>query len=161
MSSTAQLIVGLKASYKDIYGGWLKQNNNCGYCVHMSQNTKCPKARFFSVCYTAPVKLKHWKELKGCKAHIKAVGDSRKSMEVISVNLTHTCTRSSHNKRKRNYLTRHIQNVSDVVSVYQPARGGSVGRSCAIPSIPVVPGRWGLVPRPPVMKNIDESVVSL
>jgi hypothetical protein len=30
-----------------------------------------------------------------------------------------------------------------------------------LPRIPVVPGRWGLVPRPPVMKNIDESVVSL
>jgi hypothetical protein len=36
-----------------------------------------------------------------------------------------------------------------------------VGECCAIPSVPVVPGRWGLVPRPPVMKNIDESVVSL
>jgi hypothetical protein len=36
-----------------------------------------------------------------------------------------------------------------------------VGRSCAIPSIPVVQGRWGLVPRPPVMKNMYESEVSL
>jgi hypothetical protein len=26
-----------------------------------------------------------------------------------------------------------------------------------LPRIPVVPGRWGLVPRPPIMKNIDES----
>jgi hypothetical protein len=36
-----------------------------------------------------------------------------------------------------------------------------VGECCAIPRIPVVHCRWGLVPRLPVVKNMYESVVSL
>jgi hypothetical protein len=52
-----------------------------------------------------------------------------------------------------------VCNANPMVIVFASKK--CVGECCAIPSIPVVPGRWGLVPRPPVMKNMHESVVSL
>jgi hypothetical protein len=46
-------------------------------------------------------------------------------MEIVSLNLTHTCTKDQENKRKRNYLTKDIKNLSTVMEAYVPAQGGN------------------------------------
>jgi hypothetical protein len=46
-------------------------------------------------------------------------------MEIISINLNHTCSKDG-NKRKQNYLTRDIISVmSNVLDVYYPADSGN------------------------------------
>jgi hypothetical protein len=124
MSTSLQLAVGMKLSHQDISSRWLRYNNNAGYYVHLSQNVATPKARFLSVCYTAPTKLKDRKAFDGCKAHIKAVGTTRDKMQILSLDLNHTSNRES-NKRKRNYLTKEIAKTSEVLQVYEPAPAGS------------------------------------
>jgi hypothetical protein len=123
MASTLQLSVGVKASHSTIVSQWLKFNNNSGHYVHTSQNIKSPQARFFSVCFTAPTKLKERKDFQGCKAHIKAVGPNQESMEIISLDLTHTCEKAM--SRKRNYKRKTIELLSDVPKFYIPAAAGS------------------------------------
>ena len=54
MSSKQQLAVGYCASWKDIKLKWLKHNHDSGYQMKVSQNIVKPKARYFSVCFTAP-----------------------------------------------------------------------------------------------------------
>jgi uncharacterized membrane protein len=117
MTSTLQLTVGNKASHGLITTGWLKYNNQPGYCVHTSQNIQSPIARFFLVCYSAPIK-----KVKDRKEAV-LLGPNRDKMEIVSVDLVHSCERNT--KRKRNYLTKEIQNVSDVLKVYQPAKYGN------------------------------------
>jgi hypothetical protein len=48
-----------------------------------------------------------------------------------------------------------------VVCLHNNPMGQVLEGAVQLPRIPVVPGRWGLAPRPPVMKNMYESVVSL
>jgi hypothetical protein len=123
MTSTHLLAVGMKMSHVDISSAWLKYNNNAGYSVHLSQNTAAPKARYLSVCYSAPTKLKERKDWHGCQAHVHAVGNTRETMEILSLDLNHTCSRNI--KGKRNYLTKEIAQTSQVVQIYQPAPAGS------------------------------------
>ena len=59
----------------------------CGYQVKVSQNIEKPKARYFSVCFTAP--KTGWKlaPLDVCKAHTKAVGKSWDDMTICQPGL--------------------------------------------------------------------------
>jgi hypothetical protein len=78
------------------------------------------------VCYTAP-KI-GWDNADGCRAHIKAVGESRDEMYITSVDLVHTCQACAENtiRHQRNYRTSNISNVSDVlVELYQPTMSGN------------------------------------
>ena len=85
--------------------------------MKVSQNVRTPKARYVSVCYTAP--KTGWKEdCLCCKAHFKAIGDTRDNMTVVSFDPNHTCG-TSDTRRKRNYLTRDIAEVSDVLGLYE------------------------------------------
>ena len=122
MTSTFQLALQARGKHSELVGAWLKYNNDVGYSVHTSQNAKSPQARYFSVCYSSPTKLKE-RSHDHCQAHLKAVGDTRDSMEIISLDLNHTCCRTV--KRKRQYKTSEIANVSETIDHYQPARAGS------------------------------------
>jgi MULE transposase domain len=123
MTSTIQLSVGARLSKSALQANWLKYNHDSGYDVKIVQNIERPKHRLFSVCYSAP--KTGWKAATNtCRAHVKAIGDCGNDMHITSVNLTHTCSREE-NKRKRNYRTRDICTVSDVLSVYEPAKGGN------------------------------------
>jgi hypothetical protein len=107
---------------------WLKYNHDSGYDIKIVQNIERPKARYFSICYSAP--KTGWKKAVSesndiCRAHVKAIGNTQEEMEITSIDLTHTCGRDDKNKRKRNYLTWDICTVSNVLSVYQPAKGGN------------------------------------
>ena len=116
MSSTSQLAVGLKGKLSMIKPLWLNYNSNSGYPVQVSQNVEKTKARYFSVCYSAP--KTGWNDSNDCcKAHLKAIGDTREEMTVVSLDLCHTC--GNNNKRKRNYLTHDIAEVPDVLALYQ------------------------------------------
>jgi hypothetical protein len=124
MSSTQMLAIGSKLQLDEVKAHWLKYNNDAGAQFQVSQSTIKPKARYYSVCYTAP--KVGWKNKDdGCRAHVKAIGDSPESMEIISVNLTHTCSREDVPKRRRNYLTRDIATVSEVVQIWEPAKAGN------------------------------------
>ncbi|CAB9521315.1 hypothetical protein SEMRO_1184_G250140.1 [Seminavis robusta] len=113
------LAVGYKGGLSAIKSQWLKCNNDSGYQVHVSQNIEKPKARYFSVCFTAP-KTK-WKTSDCCKAHVKAVGDNREDMTITSYNPVHTCSRTESSiRRKRNYLSKDIVPLSDALSLYVP-----------------------------------------
>jgi hypothetical protein len=46
-------------------------------------------------------------------------------MSIVSVNLNHCCGSSDDNKRKRNYQTKDICAVSNVLQVYEPAMAGN------------------------------------
>lgn len=124
MSSSQQLCVGAKGTYSNISARWLKYNTDTGRSIHTAQNTQKPKARYFSVCYTSPTSVKVRKEFVGCNAHLKAVGSDRDNMEVLSVDYNHTCSREV--KRKRNYATKEIVELSDVLKLYEPATAGNV-----------------------------------
>ena len=91
MTSTFQLQVGLKASKATIMANWLKYTHDSGHSVKVSQNSERPKSRYFSVCYSAPKSMKAWNEHDGCKAHIKCVGDTSDQVQIVSLNLVHTC----------------------------------------------------------------------
>jgi hypothetical protein len=124
MTSTSQLSVGALLSKTNLKSAWLKFNHDSGYDVKVVQNTTSPKAQYFSVCYSAPTT--GWKHsTTGCRAHVKAIGSTEQEMSITSINLTHSCGRDDGNKRKRNYLTRDICTVSDVLKVYAPAKGGN------------------------------------
>jgi hypothetical protein len=69
------------------------------------------------VCISAP--LVKWKSSSTCRAHVKAIGMSRDDMTVTGVELVHTCGENAL-KRKRNYCTKDIADVSEVVDLYQP-----------------------------------------
>jgi hypothetical protein len=99
--------------------------------VKVLQSTSRPKARYFSACYSAP--FTSWKKASdGCRAHVKAIGNDTDSMEIVSMECTHTCGRTdsvegqegTSNKRKTNYQMKDICTVSDILSVYEPAKGG-------------------------------------
>ena len=111
MSSSAQLWVGTKLGKAQIKAQWLKLNNNSGHQVHVSQNTKKPKARYFSVCITAE---------RQCDAHVKAIGDNEENMEITSIQTTHNCQSDNSKRRKQNYSTRDIAEISNVLSIYEP-----------------------------------------
>jgi MULE transposase domain len=124
MTSTIQLSVGAKISKTNLKATWLKFNHDSGYDVKVVQNIETPKCRYFSVCYSAP--KTGWKSATdACRAHVKAVGDNEAEMSITSLNLSHTCGRDDDNKRKRNYRTRDICSVSNVLQVYQPAKSGN------------------------------------
>ena len=123
MSTTNQLALGVKLSHSELKSRWIKHNHFSGHSVLISQNMQRPKARFFSICSNAPVT--GWKTaLTTCRAHIRAVGDTRDSMEVVSLELNHTCNREC-SGRKRNYFTRDITELSNVLDVYEPATAGN------------------------------------
>jgi SWIM zinc finger len=122
MTSTQLLALGSKLRLEDVKAHWLKFNNDAGTQFKVSQSTIKPKARYFSVCFTAP--KVGWKHFTGCKAHVKAIGDSPDSMEIVSVDLTHSCGCDAP-KRKRNYLTRDIATISEVVDIWEPAKAGN------------------------------------
>ena len=63
MSSSAQLRVGLTLSKAQLKSQWLKLNNDSGHQVHVSQNTKKPKARYFQ-CALLPLPV-NGRRLKG------------------------------------------------------------------------------------------------
>ena len=92
-------------------------NHDNGYQVHVSQNIEKPMARYLSICYTAP--KTGWKTSTGCRAHVKAVGPNRDELTIVSLDTNHTCG-SLDIRRKRNYLTRDISDVSEVLGIYQP-----------------------------------------
>jgi hypothetical protein len=108
MTSTSQLSLGSKINKSNLKAAWLKFNHDSGYDVKMVQNIDTPKARYFSVCYSAP--KTGWKaDTSSCRAHIKAIGPNPNEMSITSVNLTHTCDREgTDNKRKQNYRTNDI-----------------------------------------------------
>lgn len=130
MSSTFQLAVGARGTLRDLKAAWIKKNNDTGFHVKVSQSMLKPKSRYFSVCFSAPASK--WKETEGCRAHVKAVGDSPDDMAITSVNTIHTCGTLS--GRKRNYLTRDIANVSNVLELYQPtaSRSGNAAQFMTI-----------------------------
>jgi hypothetical protein len=125
MSSTNQLALGVKLQAGELKAKWLKLNHDRGYDVQVVQNIAKPKARYFSVCYSAP--KTGWKNAtETCRAHIKGIGDSQDVLEIVSINPTHTCSETdTHKKRKRNYRTKDICNVSNLLEVYEPAKGGN------------------------------------
>ena len=119
MASSIQLTLGSSGSLSAIKSQWLKHNQSTGFQVQVSQNVEKPKARHFSVCHSAP--KTGWKSAVGCRAHVKAVGTSREEMKITSCDLVHTCVAIGNNvQRKRNYLTRDISEVSEVVDLCQP-----------------------------------------
>jgi MULE transposase domain len=124
MTSTFQLALGTKLSRTELQSKWLKLNHDSGFDVKVVQNIDKPKARYFSVCYSAP--KTGWKGATDkCRAHVKGIGDhGGELMEIVSINPTHTCSRTD-SKRKRNYRTKDICKVSDVLSVYEPAKAGN------------------------------------
>ena len=120
-----QLVAGSKCSLSTLKSKWLAYNNNGGFQVQVSQNVASPKARYFSVCFTAP--KTGWKSCGEdvCKAHVKAVGSNQEDMTIESVNLTHTCGNiGDRATRKRNYCTRDILECSDIMEIYQPTTTG-------------------------------------
>ena len=84
-----QLAIGNRFKYADLKSRWLKYDNESGYQVQVSQNVHKNKARYLSVCYTAPKTGWH-KTNDGCRAHLKAIGDSHDCMTIESLDLTHT-----------------------------------------------------------------------
>ena len=122
MSSTQLLAIGNRGSLNQIKASWLKFNNENGYQFHIAYNIKPNerrKERFHAVCYTAP-RVK-WEECNGCKAHIKAIGDTREDMTITELNMTHTCGREQ-SSRKRNYRMADIVCASDVLELYEPTQ---------------------------------------
>jgi hypothetical protein len=123
MTSTQQLAVGAKLALGDIKASWMKYNHDCRFSVKIVQNIQLPQARYFSVCYSAPKtgrKTSVW-----CRAHVKVIGENRNEMKITSTDLNHTCEEGS-NRRKRNYRTKDISSISNIVlTVYQPATGGN------------------------------------
>ena len=116
MASTHQLLVGSSGTLSQIKAQCLKYNHDSSRHVKVSQNIASPKARYFSICYTAPTT--GWEDAQCCRAHLKAIGQSRDEMEVVSVDLVHTCSNTVHHKR--NYRMADISTVSNVLEVYQP-----------------------------------------
>ena len=113
-----QLAVGITGKLSWLKSRWLKLNHDSGYEVHVSQNIEKPKSRYFSVCYSAP--RTGWKDTGDhCKAHIKAVGKNRDEMTITDIDTNHTCG-VNHSRRKRNYLTRDIADVSNLLGIYEP-----------------------------------------
>lgn len=123
ITSSQQLAMGHKASHKQLKAQWLKHSHDTGHAVFTSQNVEKPKARFFSVCSTAPTK--GWKSaLDTCRAHIEAVGQNRESMEITSLDLNHTCGADGA-RRKRNCKTIHLKDFSNVLGVCEPGGSGN------------------------------------
>jgi hypothetical protein len=124
MTSTSQLAIGLRINKGNLKAAWLKYNHDTGYDIQVVQNMETPKSRYFSVCYSAP--KTGWKKATGtCRAHVIAVGETSDDLSISSLNLTHTCERDGENRRKRNYRTKDICEVSNVLKVYQPALAGN------------------------------------
>ena len=122
MTSTNQLYIGAKISKTNLKACWLKYNHDSGYDVKIVQNIDQPKSRYFSVCYSAP--KTGWKSATStCRAHVKAIGDTAEELSITSIDMSHSCVQD--NKRKRNYWTRDISSVSDILAVYQPAKSGN------------------------------------
>jgi hypothetical protein len=121
MASTSLLSIGQMVCHESVKSQWLRFNIDHGHDVHTAQSMLKPKARFFSVCYTAPTV--GWKNANGCRAHVKAVGDSPDEMYITSMDFTHTCNQEK--QRKRNYFTRDISNMSDAIKVWELASSGN------------------------------------
>ena len=119
MASSQQLAVGVNGTLSNLKSRWLKFNHDSGYQVQVSQNIIKPRARYFSVCYNAP--RTGWKNAQCCRAHMKLLGGNQDEMTVTSLDLMHTCpVGTDATRRKRNYLTRDLADVSDVLSLYHP-----------------------------------------
>ena len=119
MSSTQQLAVGYSSSLSTLKARWLSFNNAAGHHVWVSQNIAKPKARYFSVCCTAP--KTGWNEDNGhCLAHIKAIGPTRDEMTVSSIDLNHTCQGTKGSHKRNSYRTSDISEVSNVLNIYYP-----------------------------------------
>ena len=57
--------------------------------------------------------------MDGCMAYLKAVGNSRSEITIVSLDTNHTCGMEGV-RRKRNYLTRDISDVSNLLGIYEP-----------------------------------------
>jgi hypothetical protein len=99
MTSTSQLLVGMKVSIGALKSKWLKLNYNRGYNVKIVQSIEKPKIQYFSVCYST---LKtDWKNVTlRYRAHVKAIGEEKDQMSIVSIDLNHTCCREDNNKKK-------------------------------------------------------------
>jgi hypothetical protein len=67
-----QIAVGNKIRYDDLKAYWLQYNVDMGYQVKVLQNQNGikTKAKYHSICYTAPIK--GWaKSTETCWAHIQ------------------------------------------------------------------------------------------
>ena len=160
MASTHQLAVGVKGKLPELKSRWLKFNHDNGYQVKVSQNVSGPKARYFSMCYSAPTT--GWKNCdSGCRAHIKAVEDTREDMTITSLNVQHTCS-SADSRRKRNYRTSDIQEVSGVLQIYQPTTSGdgnakqfmAMTKSALVSQLNLAKRLWQSVPRATIQLNV-------
>ena len=163
MSSSVTLALSAKGSPSDLRGKWLKHNNNTGFEVHTSQNQKKPKARFFSVCFAAP--CAGWKKASGCRAHIKAVGDSTEEMTIESLDLVHICgAMVGRVRRKRNYLTKDISEVSTVLDLHEPTatKAGNTKQFIAMtksaPGVTVKTGQAALAVRNKSNNSIEAQI---
>jgi MULE transposase domain len=119
MTSTQQLFVGWKGSQLTLKSQWIKANNDVGRSVKVSMCTATPKARYLGICYTAP-KTGWSKATTGCRAHVRAIGDTVDNVEITSIDLNHTCDCNQNVQRKRNYRTSDITKMSEVVELWQP-----------------------------------------
>ena len=120
MSSTTQLAAGYSGKLSVLKSSWLKFNHDTGYQVQVSHNIEKPKARYFSICFTA--NKTGWKtSQEGCRAHLKAIGNNRDNMTITSIDMNHTCG-ASRERRKRNYRTKDIADVSECLGLYEPTR---------------------------------------
>ena len=118
MASSNQLKQGYFGPSIPIRAEWLKHNHLVNRQVKTLQNSHKNGCRFFSVCYSAPIK--GWsKSHYGCRAHIKLIGPSLDDVKVASVELNHTCVPED-SQRKRGYRMGEIANLSEAVALYQP-----------------------------------------
>jgi hypothetical protein len=91
---TMRLAVGEIGGLSDLKATWLKYNHDNGNAVQVCWNVKEAKgnkARYFSICVGAP--KKQWSANSDCcKAHLRAVGTDQDNMEIVSMQLVHTCS---------------------------------------------------------------------
>ena len=122
MLSSQQLSVGMKANKAYFRGAWIKWNAETGHEMRVAKNHTHPKSRLHLICYTNS--KVGWLNSGGCRAHIWAVGDNDDCLEIISLDMRHTCGQdgSARATRKRNYKMDHIRDVSNVLTMYQPTQ---------------------------------------
>jgi Transposase, Mutator family len=161
MASTLLLATGQKVRMDVLKSHWLKFNIDSGNHVHTSQSMVKPKARYFSVCYSAPVK--GWKNATNtCRAHIKACGNSPEHMVITSIDLNHTCDPNTEERRRQNYRTRDISNLSEAVALWEPAKSGNAKQFSRITKTSTgVDMKTGQASRAVRKKSFDSTEVHL
>ena len=117
MSSTHQLKLGY-CSPEVAKAQWLKHNQELDRSVKVLQNTSRNGLRYLSVCYSAPT-VGWRKSHYGCRAHLNIVGKTLDECKIVSLDLRHSCDESDP-RRKRQYKSGHISDLSEAVSLYQP-----------------------------------------